>query len=174
MEKVELPAATTELKKGRCARLKDGASVDVPTVPWFWDPDVRIALAPGATCFEANKEYEHGGLSPQECIVPRLAVRAGAHAAGMSVPEFTKVRWLGLQCRVEFTGVTEKVTVDLRGMPAEPASSIAEKAKETSTAGKVSLFVREEEHEGEPAHLVLVSLDGTILAQRDVVVGSNR
>ena len=43
MEKVELPAATTELKKGRCARLKDGAVVDVATVPWFWDPDVRIA-----------------------------------------------------------------------------------------------------------------------------------
>ena len=53
------------------------ASVDVPTVPWFWDPDVRIALAPGATCFEANKEYEHGGVSPQECIVPRLTVTAG-------------------------------------------------------------------------------------------------
>jgi hypothetical protein len=171
MEKVELPAATAEFKKGRCARLKDGAAVDVPTVPWFWNPDVRIALAPGATCFEGSKEYEHGGVSPQECIVPRLAVRA---AQAVGAPEFTKVKWLGLQCRVEFTGVTEKVTVDLRGLPAEPASSIAEQAKETSTAGKVSLFVREEEHEGERAHLVLVSPDGRILAQREVVVGRNR
>ena len=174
MEKVELPAATTELKKGRCARLKDGAAVDVATVPWFWDPGVRVALAPGATCFEANKEYEHGGVSPQECIVPRLTVRAGAQAIGVGAPEFTKVKWLGLQCRVEFSGVTEKVTVDLRGLPAEPASSIAEQTKETSGAGKVSLFVRDEEHEGERAHLVLVSLDGTILAQREVVVGRNR
>jgi hypothetical protein len=174
MEKVELPAATTELKKGRCARLKDGAAVEVPTVPWFWDPDVRIALAPQATCFEANKEYEHGGVSPQECIVPRLTVRAGTHAAGVGAPEFTKVKWLGLQCRVEFSGVTEKVTVDLRGLPAEPASSIAEQAKETSSAGKLSLFVREEEHEGERAHLVLVSSAGKILAQREVVVGRNR
>ena len=32
------PPATTEVKKGRCARLKDGAAVEVPTVPWFWDP----------------------------------------------------------------------------------------------------------------------------------------
>jgi hypothetical protein len=174
MEKVELPAATTELKKGRCARLKDGAAVDVPTVPWFWDPGVRIALAPGATCFEANKEYEHGGVSPQECIVPRLAVHAGAQAAGAGAPEFTKVKWLGLQCRVEFSGVTEKVIVDLRGLPAEPTSSIAEQTKETSSAGKVSLFVRDEEHEGERAHLVLVSLDGKLLAQREVVVGRNR
>jgi hypothetical protein len=174
MEKVELPAATTELKKGRCARLKDGAAVDFPTVPWFWDPDVRIALAPGATCFEANKEYEHGGVSPQECIVPRLTVRAGAQAPGVSAPEFTKVKWLGLQCRVEFSGVAEKVTVDLRGLPAEPTSSIAEQTKQTSTAGKVSLFVRDEEHEGERAHLVLVSPSGKILAQREVVVGRNR
>jgi hypothetical protein len=174
MEKVELPAATTELKKGRCARLKDGAAVDVPTVPWFWDPDVRIALAPGATCFEANKEYEHGGVSPQECLVPRLTVRPGVQPVEARVPEFTKVKWLGLQCRIEFSGVTEKVTVDLRGLPAEPRSSIAEQAKETSAAGRVSLFVRDEEHEGERAHLVLVAPDGRILAQREVVVGRNR
>jgi hypothetical protein len=38
--------------------------------PWFWIP-MYVSLAPGATCFEANKEYEHGGVSPQECIVPR-------------------------------------------------------------------------------------------------------
>jgi len=32
--------------------------------------------------FEAGKEYEHGGLSPQECIVPVLTVaRAGSAAA---------------------------------------------------------------------------------------------
>lgn len=174
MEKIELPAATAELKKGRCARLKDGATVAVPTVPWFWDPDVRIALAPGAACFEANKEYEHGGVSPQECVVPRLTVTAGARAGGTATPEFAKVKWLGLQCRVEFTGVSGKVTVDLRGLPAEPASSIAEQTKETTTDGKVSLFVRDEEHEGERAHLVLVSPDGSILAQREVVVGKNR
>jgi hypothetical protein len=174
MEKVELSPATTEIKKGRCARLKDGAAVDVPTVPWFWDADVRIALAPGATCFEANKVYEHGGVSPQECIVLRLAVRAGAQPTTTHVPEFTKVKWLGLQCRVEFTGVTDKVVVDLRGLPAEPKSSIAEQAKETTAAGKVSLVVPDEEHEGERAHLVLIAPDGQILAQREVVVGRNR
>jgi hypothetical protein len=173
MEKVELAPATTEVKKGRCARLKDGAVVEVPTVPWFWDPDVRIALAPGVTCFEVNKEYEHGGVSPQECIVPRLTVIAGA-VATTGGPEFTKVKWLGLQCRVEFTGVTDKVVVDIRGLPAEANSSIAEQAKETSSAGKISLLVPEEEHEGERAHLVLVALDGQILAQREVVVGRNR
>jgi hypothetical protein len=171
MEKVELPPATTEFKKGRCARLKDGAVVAGPTVPWFWDPDVRIAIAPGVTCFEANKEYEHGGVSPQECIVPRISVTAGA--AAHHRPEFTKVKWLGLQCRIEFSGATDKDLVDLRVKPAEPTSSIAEKVKETSSGGKVSLVVVDEEHESERVYLVLVGRDGRILAQREVVVGLN-
>jgi hypothetical protein len=97
-----------------------------------------------------------------------------AGAAPSSGPEFTRVKWLGLQCRVEFSGLTDKVTVDLRGLPGEPKSSIAEQAKETSSAGKVSLLVPDEENEGEPAHLVLVAPDGQVLAQRDVVVGRNR
>ena len=84
------------------------------------------------------------------------------------------MKWLGLLCRIEFGGVTGKVVVDLRGLPADPKTSIAEEAKETSSAGKVSLVVPDEEHEGERAYLVLVALDGQILAQREVVVGRNR
>lgn len=174
MEMVELPPAATVIKKGRCARLKDGATVEAPTVPWFWDQDVRIALAPGVSCFDSNKEYEHGGVSPQECIVPRITVKAGVTPAVTGGPEITKIKWLGLQCRVEFTGVSDKVLVDIRGLPAEPKSSIAEQAKETSSAGKLSLVVPDEDHDGERAHLVLIAEDGRILAQREVVVGRNR
>jgi len=112
-------------------------------------------------------------VSPQECIVPRLTVIAGA-AATTGGPEFTKVKWLGLQCRIEFTGVTDKVVADIRGLPAEPKSSIAERAKETPSTGKVSLLVPDDDHEGERAQLVLVAPDGQIVAQREVVVGRNR
>ncbi|WP_375503679.1 BREX-1 system phosphatase PglZ type B [uncultured Jatrophihabitans sp.] len=174
MEKVDLPVATTEIKKGRCARIKDGAAVHVPTVPWFWDQDVRIALAPGATCFEAGTQYEHGGASPQECIVPRLRVTAGAAGAPTTAPEIIKITWLGLLCRIELSGLAPGLMVDLRAMPADAKTSIAEKAKETSGAEKVSLLVSDEELEGQRAHLVLVASDGQILAQREVVVGKNR
>lgn len=174
LEKVELPPAATVIKKGRCARLKEGAAVEASTIPWFWDQDVRIAIAPGITCFESNKEYEHGGVSPQECIVPRLSVTLGTAPGTRDRPEITKIKWLGLQCRVEFTGVTDNVLIDIRGLPAQPKSSIAEQAKETSSAGRLSLVVPDEEHEGERAHLVLVAGDGRILAQREVVVGRNR
>jgi hypothetical protein len=174
MERVDLPAAVTEVKKGRCARLKEGADVGVPTVPWHWDENVRIALAPGVTCFEANKEYEHGGVSPQECIVPRLAVKAGEASADADGVVITKVKWLGLLCRVEFTGSRQGVVVELRALPGDPLTSIAEVAKESGATDRVSLIVPDEEHEGETAHLVFVAPDGSLLAQREVVVGRNR
>jgi hypothetical protein len=174
MEKVDLPAATAEVKKGRCARLKDGAVVETPTVPWFWDKNVRIALAPGVTCFEAGKEYEHGGVSPQECIVPRFTVTAGPATTTTGGPEITSVKWLGLLCRIEVMGVGKGVGADLRALPADPKTSIAEEAKETSSAGKVSLLVPDEEMAGERAYIVLVTPDGQILAQREVIVGRNR
>lgn len=173
LEKVNLPPAPTLIKKGRCARLKEGAVVDTPTVPWFWDKDVRIAVAPGASCFEAGKEYEHGGISPQECIVPRLTVTAGSSSPAHGV-EISKIKWLRMLCRIELSGPTSDLSVDLRALPADPTTSIAEQAKETSTVGKVSLMVPDEELEGERAHLVVVSPEGQILAQREVVVGRNR
>jgi hypothetical protein len=174
LEKIDLPVAVTETKKGRCARLKDGAEVAVPTVPWFWDHNVRIALAPGITCFESNKEYEHGGVSPQECIVPRIAVTAGTAVKAVGGLEIRNIKWLGLLCRVEFTGSNQTLVVDLRGLPGDSKTSIAEVAKETGSAGRVSLVVPDEDHEGERAHLVFVTQDGEILAQREVVVGRNR
>lgn len=173
MEKVDLPPATTEIKKGRCARLKAGAVVQVPTVPWYWDHDVRIGVAPGATCFDAGKQYEHGGISPQECIVPRLTVIA-ATAQATTGPEVTKITWLGLLCRVEVSGVGPGVVVDIRALPGDAKTSIAAGAKETSGAGRVSLLVPDEQHEGQRAHLVLVGADGQVLAQREVLVGRNR
>ncbi|MGD0452838.1 MAG: BREX-1 system phosphatase PglZ type B [Solirubrobacteraceae bacterium] len=174
MGKVDLPLATAEIKKGRCARLKDGAIVDVPTVPWFWNQDVRIALAPGVTCFEAGKHYEHGGVSPQECIVPRLSVMAGVSGTATAGPEITKITWLGLLCRIEVTGVERGVAVDLRALAADPKTSIVEEVRETASAGKVSLLVPNEELEGQLAHLVFVAPDGEILVQRELIVGKNR
>jgi hypothetical protein len=173
MERVDLPASTVELKKGRCARLKDGADVSVPTVPWHWDPGVRIALAPGISCFEANKEYEHGGVSLQECVVPRVAVTAGVADVRTGGAAITKVKWLGLMCRVEYENIAPGATVDIRALPADSTTSVGATTKETTTSGKQSLHVEDEGLQGEAAYLVIVGSDGRILAQRDVKIGVN-
>lgn len=168
-----LPAASVITKKGRCARLKGGASVDIPTVPWYWDKDVRIAIAPGISCFEANQPYEHGGVSPQECFVPRLTVTASP-ATVSSRAEITSIKWRGLTLVIEFADVPDGAKVDLRRHAGDAASSIADLAKFTSGTGKVMLLVEDEDLEGMPAQLVVVGTDGTVLLQRETTVGQNR
>jgi hypothetical protein len=106
--------------------------------------------------------------------VPRLTVTAGASSAATGDPEITKVTWLGLLCRIELSGVGHGVVADLRGLAADPNTSIAAKAKETTAPGRVSLTVPDDDHEGQRAHLVLVGPDGEILADREVIVGRNR
>jgi hypothetical protein len=168
-----LPVAATVSKKGRCARVKDGASVDVPTVPWHWDRDVRIAVATGISCFEANQTYEHGGVSPQECVVPRLIVTATPIASATRA-EITTMKWRGLTLVVEFTDLPDGAKVDLRRQAGSAASSIADLARITGGTGKVILLVENEDLEGERAQLVVVSANGTVLLQRETTVAQNR
>ncbi len=168
----DLPVAATDTKKGRCARVKDGAAVSVPTVPWHWDHDVRIAVAPGVSCFEANQAYEHGGVSPQECVVPHLTVRRGAAAAvGTAI---TNLKWRGLTLVVEFTDLPDGARFDLRSRPGDAGSSIAEVGQGTQGSGKVLLLVADDDLEGDRAHLVVVADDGSLLLQRETTVGQNR
>ena len=166
-----LPPSVTITKKGRCARVKDGAEVSVPTVPWHWDEHVRIAIAPGISCFEANQEYEHGGVSPQECVVPRLTVRAARDRA--SAAAITSQKWRGLTLVVEFAGLPDGAEVDLRTVAGDPSTSIADRAHVTGGNGKVILLVQDEDDEGAAAHLV-VSLDGALVLHRETTVGQNR
>ena len=168
----DLPVAVTETKKGRCARIKDGAAVSVPTIPWHWDSDVRIAIAPGISCFEANQTYEHGGVSPQECVVPRLTVSRGASTtAGATI---TRLKWRGLTLVVEFSGLPDGAIIDLRAAAGDAESSIAEMGRVTGGQGKVILLVGDDDLEGQLAHLVLIGADGSLLLQRETTVGQNR
>jgi hypothetical protein len=72
----------------RCVCRRPDGALDV-------DAEVRVAIAPGATCFEANKVYDHGGVSPQESIVPVLRVSVGAASPAVNAPIISTVRWLG-------------------------------------------------------------------------------
>jgi hypothetical protein len=165
-----VPVAVTVKKKGRCARVKPGAQLDTPTVPWHWDPDVRIAVAVGITCFEKNKTYEHGGVSPQECVVPRLLVTASA--APTSSVALEQLVWRGLRLRAVVAGLPQGATVELRATVGDPASVIADHADVTQEAGQFTWFVPDD-HEDETAHVVVVDADGAILLQRATTVGSN-
>ena len=110
LPKAELPQHLTLERKGRCAVMKEGAQTDQATVPWYWDHSVCIAVAPGIACYEAGKEYEHGGLSPQECVVPVITITSGGGSELQGVG-IKQILWKGLRCQVELTGEAAFVVV---------------------------------------------------------------
>ncbi len=168
LPKHELPEVATVVRKGRCARLKDGAKVDCQTVPWHWDPDVSIAVAPGMSCFVAGKDYEHGGLSPQECVTPVLLVSAGASARQV---EIVSIQWRGLRCNLQATGA-EGLSADLRQKAGDPSSSLVQ-PKAFDAGGKASLVCENYDLEGQAA--LVVAFDpaqpGSPLTQQHTTVG---
>ena len=170
--KVNLPLPITEgdaARKPRVARLKvDAVRPGFPIVPWTWDSSVEMVSAPGAAAFEAGTIYEHGGLSHQECVIPVVEVSA---RAGASRPvRIAGIRWTGQRCRVDFEPAEADVVAEVRLAPG--ASTMVGGPKLPSEPGEIKVLVDEDEAaEGTTAYVVLLSADGTVVAQRQTTVG---
>ena len=170
LPKAELPEHLTEMRKGRCARLKEGSQTDQQVVSWHWDPTVRVAMAPGIYCYEAGKEYEHGGLSPQECIVPILTATGGVSHAAVSISE---VRWRGLRCNITIEDPPAGARVDIRIKGGDPTTTLTMGGKELRAEGEAFLFVEDDNREDEAALIVIVDPNGTVLAQTSTIIGGS-
>jgi hypothetical protein len=171
LPKAELPLASTEARKGRCARLKPAADAGGhQTLPWRWDASVRIAFAPGIACYEAGKEYEHGGLSAQECVVPFLTVTSAGQATTATVTIAT-MRWTGQRCRITVTGAPAGATLDLRTKAADPATSIAVAPRQIAASGPTALVVEDEDRAGTAAFVVALDAAGRVLIQQMTTIG---
>ena len=170
LPKAELPEHLTEAKKGRCARLKEGSQVDQQVVGWHWDNTVRIAVAPGIHCYEANTEYEHGGLSPQECVVPVLTV--GSRSLRGAVP-IIQVSWHQLRCNVSVGEPAVGLRADIRTRRDDPTTTLAMGGREIDGNGEALLHVEGGDREGEAALIVVVGPDGTVLGQTSTIVGQS-
>ncbi len=170
LPKVELPQHLTVTRKGRCAVLTPGAITDQSVVPWHWNKDVSIAVPPDIHCFEAGKEFEHGGLSPQECVVPVIVVRRDVDDANLvSIQE---IKWLGLRCSIQLAGGGSDLQVDIRAKAGDAGTSVAATAKAPDEDGYVSLLAPDEELEGSAAFVVVLRGEA-IQAQRLTVVGGD-
>ena len=168
LPKAELPEHLTEVRKGRCARLKEGSKTDQQVLTWHWDRGVRIAVAPGIHCYEAGKEYEHGGLSPQECVVPVLTATGRSTSVAVSIGE---IRWRRLRCYVAIEGSATGAQVDLRTKGGDPSTTLTEGGKEIGTEVEISLLVEDADREGTAALVVVVNSEGVVLAQESTIVG---
>jgi len=170
LPKVDLPEHLTSIRKGRCARLKEGSNTDQETVSWYWDKDVRIALASSICCYELGKEYEHGGLSPQECFVPVITVSRQDHTKSQPIT-IEKVTWKGLRCTMNVAGTTSSMKVDIRTKAGDPTTSLTTASKSPNADGTVSVLVQDEDRMGEAALIVVLNSDGMVMQQTLTIIG---
>jgi hypothetical protein len=171
LPKSTLPKYLTETRWGRCAEIKQGAIPEVQVHPWHWNREVMIAAAPGISCFKMGDAYAHGGLSPQECVVPTITVRRkGAVPVGGSA-RIVSMSWSNLRARVLVEGQSVH-SVDVR-LSAEDRTSSVLNEREPVVVGKdgsVRLYAHDD-HDGVAAEVVALDEAGNVLTRIRTVVG---
>jgi hypothetical protein len=134
----------------RVAVLKEGAPTTYARVPWSWDKSVLLATPPGACAFYNGTEYAHGGISPQECVLPLIDVTADAVAPPLSV----HATWQRLRLRVEVKGGAGMM-LDMRPVSDVYGPSLLPKGpRPLDDAGQVNVLVSDE-HVGKEVCLVI-------------------
>jgi len=168
LEKAVLDTALVEAdgKRTRCARIKPGAPTSYDFAPWSWNGEVQVAFATGAMSFFAGYDYAHGGISPQECVVPVIDVAPMGILRSVAI---AKAEWEGLRLRIEATGAAD-LRADLRAGAETSGPSLLKDIRVLDEAGCCSMLVSDV-HEGKTATLVVLDDEDRVLALRTLTVG---
>jgi hypothetical protein len=170
LPKTDLPSELTQVKWARCACIKPGASTEERQFPWHWNPDQRFALADGISCYKYGEEYDHGGLSFQECLTLELIVsKASSYASGTKIN--LKMDWKGLRCKIAINGFLPGSSIDIRELPGNPSTSLVKGGKILHENQEVSLLVENEDLEGAEAVVVVLDPKGDLVTQIDTIIG---
>ncbi|WP_095085225.1 BREX-1 system phosphatase PglZ type B [Mesorhizobium sophorae] len=153
-------------KRTRCAMVKPKAQTSYLQIPWSWNADVFVATASGVRCFYASQEYSHGGVSPQECVLPIIEIASKSERPDISI---VQARWEGLRLRIEVQGGADS-HVDLRLGAVTSGPSLIKGGRVLDESGRTSVLVSDE-HEGATACLVILDDDGRVRAHRTLTVG---
>lgn len=168
LPKLELAEHLTETRWGRCAALKPTTKTDKPTMAWRWNADVRVAIASGIGSFYAGKQYAHGGVSVQECVVPTLRVTSAGPPVAVTIES---VKWMGLRCRMAVSGGEEGLSIDLRTKVGDSSTSVAMEPKPVADDGTVSLIVPDDTLEGTAVNVVVLAENGRPVTVKPTIVG---
>ena len=168
LPKMTVPAYLAQTRWGRCAILKEKSTVDLPQLPWYWNSEVMVAIAPGIHVFKGGLDYAHGSLSLQECVVPQFIVHA---PMGLGVQaKIAGLKWRRLRCDILVEPSISELAIDIRLKPADAGSTIVTDMKKV-VDGKASLLVRESELEGQAVTVVLLDSEGTVIHKTLTTVG---
>ena len=172
LPKVDLPRYLTISRWARCAAIEGGSNVETPVVSWDWNPQERIAVAPGIACFVEGHEYAHGGLSLQESLVPVIRITGGA-GSGTADIRIADLSWVGFRCRVRVEPVLPGLSVDLRTRIGDANSSVSS-LRPVDGDGAASLLVGDDELEGTTAAIVVLDSGGHVIAQQSTIIGGEQ
>jgi hypothetical protein len=137
-------------KGHRVATLKEGAPTTYLRLPWSWNKGVLLATATGVRAFFAGVQYAHGGVSPQECILPVLDIAA----APETLPVVIKPTWQRLRLKVEVQGGAG-LMFDVRlGSDTSGESLLPKGARQLDDLGQVGVLIPDE-YEGKEVCLVV-------------------
>jgi hypothetical protein len=167
-EGVRLPPSAVIAKGSRAAILQEDAAAELAFLPWHWDKSVRIAMPPGAEAFRAGEVYSHGGLSPQESVIPDLTVGEG-EGIPSGRPRIRAISWRRLRLIVELTNELPDGTIEVRRKERDSASRVDVDSRMERTQAR--LTVSDEVEEDDPVHVVLVDRQGTVIDARATRVG---
>lgn len=167
LPKLNLADHLTETRWGRCAALKPTTKTDKPTMAWRWNADIRVAIAAGIGSFYAGKQYAHGGVSVQECVVPTLLVTSGESPVPAAIES---LKWTGLRCRVEVSG-GEGLSVDLRTKVGDSGTSVALEPKPVGDDKTASLIVPDDTLDGTAVNVVVLAENGQPVTVKPTTVG---
>ncbi|HPP78915.1 hypothetical protein, partial [Methanospirillum sp.] len=149
--------------------------VSYPVLPWFWDRSKNIACAPKSACFEENKVFDHGGLSPQEMVIPEITIMKGrSRTAGVVIGES---KWKGMRCKITATTGPGYI-IDIREQPGDASSTFLKNEDGNPLDqmtipidGVISITIRDDSHERKKAWIVITDQTGKIVTQKDTIIG---
>jgi hypothetical protein len=171
LPKTELASFLTDSKWGRCASIKSGSIANERYYPWFWNPTIQFVLATGVSCYRANVEYSHGGLSFQECYTLHLCVtKSGAPQISMQMA-LSNVVWKHMRCTIDLSSGAVGLTVDIRLQAANPDSSVASSTKVVGESCSTFVMVGDDSFEGKDAFVVVLDANGNVVDQVSTVIG---
>jgi hypothetical protein len=166
-EPIKLPASTVIAKGCRAAILQEEAAAELAFLPWHWDKSVRIAMPSGAQAFRAGEVYTHGGLSPQECVIPDIVV--GGQATTSGAVRISAIVWRRLRLTIALSGEPTGLTVEVRRQERDPSSKVDIASTLEGTSAR--LTVSDEVEEGDPVFVVLIDRHGSVVDSRPTRVG---
>ncbi len=164
-----LPKYLTESRWSRCAAIKAGAQVLVPTASWYWNKSETFAFGAGIRCFGNGHDYAHGGLSLQECLIPDFEITSDIPSVDI-VASITDVQWVGMRCRVCIKPAGVPFLVDMRTKVGDAASAITS-PKSVDADGKAGLLVENESLVGTMVSVVLLDNNNNVVAKMATTVG---